>query len=93
MQESLNRRRVAARVRALHRKERQPAKVYHYPDGWVPNAYRWKAPGLRHEWPVRDGRVAWSERVLVDIDRKRPNGRGPKWAVLTPKGGRLYSEV
>lgn len=59
-----------------------------YLDGWVPNAYRWPAPGRC----VRLMRTAegW-EAVETTYDRKRSRGRGPRWVALSAKGGRLAS--
>jgi hypothetical protein len=51
-------------------------QVWYYPQGFVPNSYRWPAPGTRcviH----RNGTV-----TLSRYDRKRSYGRG---AILSPK--------
>ena len=51
------------------------ATVTHYPDGWVPTSYRYRAPGRAVEVEVAPFGVAVTER---QIDRKRPHGRGPR---------------
>ena len=57
--------------------------VYH--DGFVPNSYRWPAPGRRTRYS-RNG-----EKVEEKYDRKRSHGNGPRWVALSEKGGRLAS--
>lgn len=50
-------------------------------DGFVPNSYKWPAPGTRKVWH-RDGRVE-SE----PYDRKRSGGVGPYLVAKSAKGG------
>lgn len=60
-----------------------------YADGFVPNRYRYPAPGrgLRHT------RFADGFRTEeVTYDRKRSGGRGPKAVGFSDRGGRLVSE-
>lgn len=59
-----------------------------YCDGWVPNSYRYSAPGRC----VRLVRTAkgW-EAVEGTYDRKRSYGRGPYWVAFSERGGRLAS--
>jgi hypothetical protein len=60
-----------------------------YEDGWVPNAYRYAAPGKATVVTrAEDGRIEISETTY---DRKRSYGRGPRWVAFSAKGGRLAS--
>lgn len=59
--------------------------VTEYIDGFVPNAYRWPAPGTRAHY-FRDGR-----EIRQGYDRKRSRGRGPWWVAFSEKGGRILS--
>ena len=56
-----------------------------YPDGWVPNSYRFRAPGRRVIFGRADGFAAPVRTEA--IDRKRSNGRGPDWVGITANGG------
>jgi len=57
-----------------------------YQDGWVPRAYRWRAPGRMLVYTR--GAAAPIERTY---DRKRACGRGPGWVAFSERGGRLAS--
>lgn len=64
-------------------------RVVEYRDGWVPNSYRWPAPGAsvvytRHE----DGRIT---SATSSYDRKRSMARGPRVTAFSARGGRLAS--
>jgi hypothetical protein len=59
--------------------------VREYHDGWVPNAYKWPAPG-KMTTHYRDGTATAGK-----YERKRSRGRGPNWVALSVKGGRLTS--
>ena len=64
-------------------------RVRHYGSGWVPNAYRWPAPGSGTEyWIDENGEV---KSATFGYDRKRPYGRAPVVVGYSAKGGRLYS--
>ena len=56
-----------------------------YLSGWVPNSYRWPAPGTC-AFVSRDGTVRTG-----GYDRKRSGGNGPKWVALSANNGRLAS--
>ncbi len=56
-----------------------------YEDGWVPNAYKWPAPGHAVEFS-RDGNFK-----ALTYDRKRPHARGPNWVARSAKGGTLMT--
>lgn len=59
-----------------------------YCDGWVPNSYRYRAPGRC----VRLTRTEDGWRAEEDsYDRKRSHGRGPHWVAFSARGGRLAS--
>ena len=64
-----------------------------YPDGWVPGAYKWPAPGRRFTW-LRDkdapGTAFWLARMET-IDRKRTRGQGPEWVGRSLDNGWLAS--
>lgn len=65
------------------------ATVRVYPDGWVPNSYRWAAPGrLLRFFRGSDGFWTVEEGV---VDRKRSGGKGPEWVAFSANGGRLAS--
>lgn len=60
-----------------------------YEDGWVPNSYRYTAPGKATVVTrTEDGRLEFSETTY---DRKRSRGHGPHWVAFSAKGGRLAS--
>ena len=59
--------------------------VTEYTDGFVPNAYRWPAPGTRILY-FRNGK-----EKREGYDRKRSRGRGPQWVAFSEKGGRILS--
>lgn len=64
-------------------------RVRHYEAGWVPNAYRWPAPGTGTEyWLDADGAL---HAARFGYDRKRPYGKAPRVVGYSAKGGRLYS--
>lgn len=60
-----------------------------YEDGWVPNSYRYAAPGKATVVTrAEGGRLEMSETTY---DRKRSHGRGPRWVAFSERGGRLAS--
>ena len=71
--------------RAIFNAEPRGVCIKMFDDGFVPNSYRWPAPGKGTVY-YRDGTSAEFE-----YDRKRPRGRGPSWILLSEKGGRLAS--
>ena len=79
----------AAAKRAAHRDSRI-VEIHTYPDGWVPNSYRWRAAGRRIVWR-RNGPRHWIVDRVETIDRKRSGGNGPDWVCLSAAGGRLAS--
>lgn len=60
-------------------------EIVEYLDGFVPNSYKWPAPGTRiiHR---RDG-----SSYTTRYDRKRKRGQGPAWVAMSAAGGRLIS--
>lgn len=64
-------------------------RVRHYESGWVPNAYKWRAPGTGTEYEVMP--EGWITDSPFGYDRKRPYGRSPVIVGYSTKGGRLYS--
>ena len=72
------------------RKDKRIVEINVYPDGWVPNSYRWRSPGVRHVYR-RNGSGHWKHVATIDIDRKRPHGDGPSWIGKSATGGRLAS--
>ena len=85
-------------ARQAAREDERIVELRVFPDGWVPNAYKWPAPGrrvvLKPAAPetgfTREDSVWQIERV-DDIDRKRSRGEGPYWVAVSEKGGRLAS--
>lgn len=61
------------------------AYVTIYPDGFVPNAYKWRCSRTRYTID-RNGNVISSK-----YDGKRSGGRGPQIVAFSEKHGRLYS--
>ena len=73
----------------LHAKDERIVDVTFYLDGWVPNSYRYRAPGNSVVVRINDGKPTAHES---GYDRKRRHGQGPAVVALSAKGGRLYSE-
>jgi len=84
--------RVAQRVVPLAILADHPSAVraVEYLDGWVPNSYRWPAPGTAREWRLDADTGEWVSRA-VSYDRKRSYGVGPDVVVYSADGGRLDS--
>ena len=59
-----------------------------YPEGFVPNAYKWAAPGVRLIFH-RNKSGKWVHAKNENYDRKRSGGRGPWWIGKSVKDGRL----
>ena len=76
-------------AREAAKKDRRIVQLVTYPDGWVSNSYRYRAPGQRTIWERKPGNGHWHTVRFEDIDRKRAHGQGPRWAGLSEKGGRL----
>ena len=67
-----------------------PSVVWHYMDGFVPNAYRWRSDGTRAYYKQDES----GEWVLVDWDeysRLRSWGAGPEYAAKTASRGHVAS--
>lgn len=64
-------------------------RVVEYTDGFVPNSYKWPAPGTCtvHE-RLKDGTFRTSSG---SYDRKRSHGRGPSAVGFSARNGRLLS--
>jgi hypothetical protein len=58
----------------------EPDHVRVYLDGFVPNAYKYRAPG-RCLWFRPD------KHSIVEYDRKRSHGDGPRVSIQTANGG------
>lgn len=72
-------------IQELFASDARIARVVEYLDGWVANAYRFRAPGSCKVY-ARDGAVSDST-----YDRKRTHGRGPRIVGFSAKRGRLVS--
>ena len=72
-------------IKAIFDSDPRIASVREYHDGWVPNAYKWPAPGKATEH-YREG-----DSVELSYDRKRSKARGPSWVAKSAAGGRLAS--
>ena len=72
------------------RKDSRIVEIVVYPDGWVSNSYKWRAPGERHAYR-RNGSGHWKHIRTDAIDRKRSGGSGPDWVAFSESGGRLAS--
>jgi hypothetical protein len=81
-----DRRRVISALRTAARegKATTGATVRYYPHGWVPNGYRYPAPGREVTVTVSPFGVELTERR---IDRKRPHGNGPRVSVRALRPG------
>lgn len=62
-----------------------------YPEGFVPNSYKWAAPGIRLIFH-RNKSGKWVHAANVNYDRKRSGGTGPSWIGKSIKEGRLAGE-
>ena len=78
----------AAKVAA--RKDRRIVEINDYPNGWVSNSYKWRAPGTRRVFR-RNGSGHWVHVANTPIDRKRSGGNGPAWIAMSEAGGRVAS--
>lgn len=72
-----------AAVSALFARDARIVTVRHYVDGFVPNSYRWSAPGTWTEYR-RDGST-----VTGRYDRKRSGGRAAAFVGRSEAGGTL----
>jgi hypothetical protein len=81
-----DRRRVISALRTAARegKATSGATVRYYPNGWVPNGYRYPAVGREVTVTVSPFGVQLTERK---IDRKRPWGNGPRISVRALRPG------
>lgn len=72
-------------------KDPRIVKVRHYRDAFVPNAYRYRAPGegVTYERPPEGQSIP--EAAPFSYDRKRSFGKGPAWVGYSAKGGVLYT--
>lgn len=77
---------IPAEIQEIFASDVRIVRVFEYLDGFVPMAYKWRAPGTRHVW-IR-GRA---EPIAESYDRKRAHGRGPRAVGFSAKGGRLTS--
>jgi len=76
---------IPAHIAAAFDADDRIITVREYNDGFVPNSYRWPAPGTYTEWS-RDGSVTEGK-----YDRKRSGGKGSTLVGRSAKGGTLYS--
>lgn len=60
------------------------ATISVYPDGWLPNSYRYPAPGRKIEIEIAPFGVTVTE---ARIDRKRSGGGGPRVTVYARREG------
>lgn len=72
-----------AAIRDANNHGRKAAYAHVYLNGFVPNSYKWKAPGTRLV-VFADGRFR-----TETYDRKRSNGKGPNMVLFSEKGGRV----
>lgn len=80
---------VPSTVVKLFNSDPRVVRVTYYADGWVPNAYRWPAPGRAEVWTRRpDGSL---DGIEITYDRKRSHGKGPTFVAVSARGGRLAS--
>lgn len=79
-----------ADAKTAARKDHRIVTIHEYPDGWVPNSYSYRAPGLRRVFQ-RNGSGHWIHVASETVDRKRSGGNGPRWVALTRAGGRVAS--
>ena len=70
------------------RKDPRIVEIHVYPDGWVPNKYRWPKSGRREVF-IRNGARQWKRRYVEIIDIKRSHGEGPAWVALSERRGVL----
>ena len=70
--------------------DKRIVEIFFYPDGWVPGAYNWPAPGRRVVF-ARNKSRQWVQSYIEPIDRKRPHGEGPAWVGMSENLGRLAS--
>lgn len=76
-------------VRKAVTKDRRVTRVTLYLQGWVPNSYRYPAPGTAWSYYRRPG--GWWVAVEGTYDRKRSRGEGPRAVGFSEAGGRLVS--
>jgi len=72
-------------IKAEFEKDERVMSIRVYHDGWVPNAYKYRAPGRMTTY-YRDGR-----EVGGAYDRKRSRGVGPYLVAFSERDGRLAS--
>jgi hypothetical protein len=77
---------IPEEVQDLFSADKRVHTVVEYLDGFVPNAYKYRAPGTRRVWS-RDG--SFVDEVY---DRKRSHGSGPRLVARSSKGGTLTSK-
>lgn len=71
-------------------KDSRIVSIVEYPDGWVPNSYKWANLGSRHVYERRTNGT-WAHVLTDVVDKKRSGGYGPSWVCLSKAGGRLAS--
>ena len=74
-----------AAVSAMFAADERIVEVKHYEAGFVPNSYKWKAPGAFTTYR-RDGST-----VTGTYDRKRSGGKGAAFVGKSAAGGTLAS--
>lgn len=74
-----------SKVQTMFNSDERIVRVVYYENGWVPNSYKWRAPGSCTVY-LRDGTVKPDT-----YDRKRSGGAGPLMVGFSEKGGRLAS--
>ena len=81
---------IPADAKRAAAKDKRIVNIIVYPDGWVPNSYKWRAPGRSASFR-RNGCGHWKIAGTATIDRKRSSGSGPEWVAMSDKNGRLAS--
>ena len=74
------------KVKEIFAKDPRIVSIRVYHDGWVPNSYKYRAPGKMTVY-FHTGSISSAE-----YDRKRSHGQGPHLVAFSAAGGRLYSE-
>lgn len=79
---------TAKQRRKIFTSDPRIVSICEYPEGFLPNAYKWRAPGTRYVSRIVDGRL---KRTTQSYDRKRSGGRGPTWTALSERSGVILS--
>lgn len=80
---------IPVEVATLLERDSRIVRVVEYTQGFVPNRYRFRAPGTARIYrAMPDGSITVVE---AGYDRKRSGGRGPRFVGFSERGGRLVS--